>query len=175
MTGRSHMLIGAATAIAACAGHWLVFSPATIFAAIFGSLLPDLDTERSMLGCRVRWLSRRFAAAFGHRTVTHSFFVPLVGALMVWHFEGLAALRGFWGAIWLGYASHIAADLPTGGCWALYPLSNRRLAFWPYARTGGIQEAVLLMISLGLLMALAFVWTGQVQHVHLPRNIASMA
>ncbi|MFT8484110.1 MULTISPECIES: metal-dependent hydrolase [Gluconobacter] len=151
MTGRSHLLIGGFAVL--CAMRWHVLSPEpfSVCTGLLGSLLPDIDTERSMLGARVKFLSRFLARTFGHRGITHSGVVLLLIAALVGTFMREGALRGPIGALLLGVATHIAADLPTGGCQLLAPLSRSRLSFWPYVRTGGLGEIMLLLPTLFLL------------------------
>lgn len=151
MTGRSHLIFGIASVLTAVNAGWIDFSVSNVGAAAFGSLLPDLDTERSMLGARMRWLSRVLAGTFGHRTITHTFCIPVLIALAAWYRGGVPALHGFAGALAIGYASHILGDLPTGGCWAFYPFSRSRISCWPYARVGGVQEFLVLVACLGAL------------------------
>ncbi|MEJ5154281.1 metal-dependent hydrolase [Gluconobacter wancherniae] len=52
--------------------HFLTPEPFSVVAALFGSVLPDIDTERSIVGARCKPLSRLIARTFGHRGMTHS-------------------------------------------------------------------------------------------------------
>ena len=149
MIGRSHIVLGVASAATASAAGWVPFSLATLMSAALGSLAPDLDTERSMLGCRVPWLSRPLSRLVGHRTVTHSLAVPGALALALIGWLGAAGFYSPFGGFLVGYVSHIVADLMTGGCWALYPLARGRLALWPHAKTGSFREYLLLLFCLG--------------------------
>ncbi|GAB6854381.1 metal-dependent hydrolase [Asaia astilbis] len=177
MIGRSHIVLGVACAVTASSMGYVPLSLASLIAAGFGSLTPDLDTERSMLGCRARWLSRPLSRLCGHRTVTHSLLIPLLASGLTLHYAGVAALRSAWGAFLIGYASHILADLVTGGCWALYPLARGRIAFWPYAKTGSFGEYVVLVFCLGLLSCVTYHYLSQdlihpVSRLHRPGLIA---
>jgi len=156
MIGRSHIVLGVACAITASSMGYVPLTFASLGAAALGSLAPDLDTERSLLGCRMVWLSRPISRLFGHRTVTHSLFVPLLTGGVLTHYLGVGGLRSAWGAFLIGYISHILADLMTGGCWALYPLSRNRVSLWPYAKTGSMREYLLLISSLGLLSCVTY-------------------
>lgn len=156
MIGRSHIVLGVASAITASSMGYLPLSLMSLCAAGLGSLAPDLDTERSLLGCRMVWISRPLSRLCGHRTITHSFFVPVLAAWALLHFEGAPSLYSAWGAFLVGYLSHIVADLMTGGCWALYPLSKHRVSLWPYAKTGSFREYLLLVCCLGLLSCVTY-------------------
>ncbi|AQS88703.1 hypothetical protein AA101099_2352 [Neoasaia chiangmaiensis NBRC 101099] len=159
MTGRSHVLIGIASVVAACAEGWLAVSPFVLIGGVFGSLLPDIDTERSTLGHRCKWVARPIGRMFGHRGATHSGLLLGLAVVCLVYFGGAARLHGGWGALCLGYASHIVADMPTGGVPLLYPVSKSRISLWPYARTGGIGEFLLLLCTLTGLFGLAW-WSG---------------
>jgi len=151
MIGRSHLVLGVACGLTAASAGWVPLSWPVVIAAGLGALAPDLDTERSMLGCRMVWLSRPLSRMMGHRTVTHSLAVPIAAGWASWHYLGQAALDSALGAFLIGYVSHILADMMTGGCWALYPLSRNRLSLWPHAKTGSFREYLLLVVCLSLL------------------------
>lgn len=159
MTGRSHLLLGAMAVLCAMRWHVLAPEPLSVCTGLLGSVIPDIDTERSMLGSRVKPLSRLLARQFGHRGLTHSAVLLLILAVCVDATLGQRGLQGPVGAILFGMGTHIAADLPTGGCQLLAPLSRSRIALWPYVKTGGIGEKMLLLPALALMGWLA--WGGQ--------------
>ncbi|MFT8762838.1 MAG: metal-dependent hydrolase [Gluconobacter potus] len=162
MTGRSHLLIGGFAVLCAMRWHILSPQPLSVCTGLLGSLLPDIDTERSMLGSRLKFLSRFLAKTFGHRGLTHSGVMLLLAAAALHGLMGPESLRGPWGALLLGAGTHIAADLPTGGCQFFAPLSRSRLSLWPYVRTGGIGEIMLLVPILCLLGWAGFSGNGPV-------------
>ncbi|CDL39947.1 Membrane-bound metal-dependent hydrolase YdjM, induced during SOS response [Citrobacter freundii] len=49
-------------------GDWWHIVPS----AILTCLLPDIDHPKSLLGQRLKWISKPIARAFGHRGFTHS-------------------------------------------------------------------------------------------------------
>ena len=78
---------------------------------LLGSLLPDIDEQRSVLGRRLRPLSKLLR----HRGFTHSFFfLFLLSPIILFSFSIGSALI-------LGVLTHYAADLVTG----------RLRLFWP--------------------------------------------
>lgn len=102
-----------------------------------GSLLPDIDTEKSTLGLRIPIISRNIHNMYGHRTITHSiFFITLIGLLLfiikqkilvIFHVPLLITIYPAiqWGII-LGCASHIFFDmLNMSGVALLYPSLNK--------------------------------------------------
>ncbi|MBR0558573.1 metal-dependent hydrolase [Neokomagataea anthophila] len=151
MTGRSHLLVGAFTSF--CAMRWHILTPdiVSFFTALIGSLLPDIDTERSMMGARMKWLSRPIARMCGHRGLTHSAVFWVAVSVLCRVLFGEDVLAGPLGALLLGVASHICVDLPTGGCQLFGPLSRSRVSVWPYVKTGGVGEVCLLVPTLALL------------------------
>lgn len=83
-------------------------------ALLFGSLLPDIDSETSTLGRYVKPIAR----AIPHRTFTHTLWVVLVlGVVSVFVDNGYLYM------LTLGYTLHIVEDSFSrqGICW-LYPI-----------------------------------------------------
>ncbi|MGB6647108.1 MAG: metal-dependent hydrolase [Bacteroidota bacterium] len=93
-----------------------------------GSLLPDMDTEASVVGSTMPPLSRWIERRFGHRTLSHSwlFIVALALVLLpvIW-FDGELYV-----SFLAGYASHPLLDSMTvTGVQIFYPLSTVRCVF----------------------------------------------
>jgi inner membrane protein len=138
--------------------------PLAAFAA-FGALLPDLDAEESKIRS-LSWggvrpfvpLSGIIHKAWGHRGLLHS---PLGlccaagGAIVLSLFGyGLPAL-----ALWLGYASHLAADActktgipgwPNRPQARLYLLPTR----WRFVTGSAAEEALLPLLGVAVLALL---------------------
>jgi inner membrane protein len=143
--------------------------PATIgllaATAAFGALLPDLDAAQS----KIKSLSpgggiapfvlpaTLLHRAFGHRGLLHSGLGLLgFGLLVAW------PLSSWWGAaaslaLWLGSASHLAADACTRtGIPLLFPLRRRVFLLPPAWRfvTGSPAEDALLPLLASLVLLL---------------------
>lgn len=117
---------------------------------LIGTLLPDIDSEKSLLG-------RFVHLPFEHRTLTHSIWVPVV----------LFALGFLWAGFWwlgAGYLVHLLFDSASraGICW-FWPISDYRTCanggriknrhnFWLY-RTGKVSEYVLTILVIFLCAA----------------------
>lgn len=170
MIGRSHIVLGLACAVTAASADLVPLSLATLASAALGSLAPDIDSERSMLGYRLPWISRPLSRWVGHRTVTHSLVIPALLACLLVYTGGPAILHSAWGGFLIGYVSHILADLVTGGCWALYPLARGRLSFWPHARTGSFLEYVVLVCWLGMLGCVTYHYVARTMSVSVPHG-----
>ena len=115
-------------------GGWIFF-----LCVLFGSLLPDVDTQTSSFG---KWVVfRPLQAGLAHRGMTHSLFFLFVVATGFLYFLPI----GLWGFV-LGYCSHLFLDIMTlKGIPLFWPISQR---FGGILRTGGFIEQVLFVILL---------------------------
>jgi inner membrane protein len=152
MMGKSHAMIGMASATTLIAAGVLPFTPEVMIAAAFGSLLPDIDIPYSALGAKLPFVSWPLYKTIGHRTGTHSLlaiFACVILALILetygWNRAGLG--------LFVGYTAHIAADLLTiEGCALLYPWDRARYSIWPAIRTGGFAEPFVALSIAALLI-----------------------
>lgn len=123
MRGQAHIAVGAAAASALVP---LAHAPAVVVAVAAGAaLLPDIDHPRSTLGRHVGNLG------FRHRGATHSvgigaLFSTVVGAVASQLVPPRTAAL-FAAAVFVGYLSHLLADLVNP---APMPLA------WPFVRRG---------------------------------------
>lgn len=171
MTGRTHLLAGAAAGAALLCSQGLgpvapVQLAAVGAAACLGALLPDLDHPQSLLSRKAGPVGAVPGLFLRHRGPTHS----LAAALATWagaswlcaaqglpHAAALAALAG--------YLSHLALDaLTPGGVPLLWPLWGRRVGL-PLVRTGSGLEGLAGLAILGALLWLA--WRGPLPGVML--------
>lgn len=106
----------------------IALSWANALVAALASLLPDLDTQSSAIGGRLRFISRPLEARFGHRTITHSL-LAVAGLFAV--LLPLAWWRGdLYYCFCVGYATHPLLDTMTvNGVRLFYPLSGRKCVF----------------------------------------------
>jgi inner membrane protein len=151
MTGKTHALIGfgVGMVLSSNGGALVTLAGGLLGAGV--ALIPDIDHRHSTISQRFGLLGLPFRL-FGHRTLTHAIWIPLIiGAVMVIypHWALMVALGG--------YISHIVADMVTKrGVPLFYPLSRRAFGLALF-RTGGIGEwAVSVMVSIGIL---AFLWS----------------
>lgn len=199
MEGRSHLLVGLTAGIVFDSFVHLTGDPLTAakvvplalivkkavyyFSVGFGSLLPDIDNARSLLGHRLGWISKEIQHLAGHRTLFHSLLGLVLGSLLALGLEqvvyfllsqhGLTLpaqfVRGshlvFYGVLF-GCIMHIVADgLTLGGVPLLWP-NRKRFGFPPNPnfrfRTGTWPEFVLvwsfmLLVGVGILQAIIVV------------------
>lgn len=152
MMARTHIAVGAGLALLASGqgafGPGLAGITAATLAAGVGSLAPDIDHPKSVVGRMIPAVSIPLSAVFGHRGITHSLLA--VGLCVwggVWAQETLppsgvlgSALLGFL----LGYLSHLLADaFNPSGVPLLYP-SRKRFRLPITVPTGGVLESLLL-------------------------------
>lgn len=91
---------------------------------IIGSLLPDVDTPKSKVGCKIRPFSDIFFNAFGHRTATHSILVVTILFFVSVLFWGINIIAV---GLLLGVILHILGDMMTPqGVAMVYPYSKKR-------------------------------------------------
>jgi endonuclease YncB( thermonuclease family) len=123
------------------------------------SLLPDADYPKSWIGYQLGSISEDLNRFFGHRSFLHSFIaLVLVTALLaplVWWLVGWPAPAI---AVFVGYGSHLLADMMTlGGVQLFWP--SRAIAVFPgrdeyRVVSGGNSERI--FVALALVFALLF-------------------
>ncbi|MBS3124953.1 metal-dependent hydrolase [Candidatus Woesearchaeota archaeon] len=143
MMGRTHMAIGF---LAGLALFKLFDSNPLLFIclATLGSLLPDLDHEKSMIN-RLLPVTRWIPWLFRHRGFFHSIFPALIilFAGLIFSFQMIAL------PLAIGYLVHLFSDcLTRQGCNLLHPFSTFRIQ--GFLVTGGLVEFVILGIVLVL-------------------------
>ncbi|MFA5097859.1 MAG: metal-dependent hydrolase [Candidatus Margulisiibacteriota bacterium] len=145
--------------------HWTI-----ILFAILGSIIPDIDHPRSVIGKILYPVSSRLERAFGHRTITHSLIgwiiatiifavLIIIPSLVIGHWK-LDILPWRWIASFsISYFSHLILDM-----------FNRRGAqmFWPdpgrdviprdprYRPPSGSKVEIIIFTVMVFLMFLAF-------------------
>lgn len=103
-------------------------------AGIVGSLVPDIDEPNSIVGKKVKLLSRPVKAIFGHRGIIHTpifllglaYLLSFLRAYIPGEYEWMFNLA-FWCFI-AGYVSHLLLDMFTPqGIMLFFPLSSLRV------------------------------------------------
>jgi hypothetical protein len=129
---------------------------------ILGSILPDVDNERSVVGRRVRPVSR----VIGHRTWTHSIWPVIVILLLARVVPAAHAL------VWLalGILTHLVCDAISvmGICWFWpYPGyieydSGAKVSRSPHPRlyhVGELSEELPVLLVYGVICLALFAWS----------------
>lgn len=107
----SHMAIAGAGYALTAKLHQAPLGIAPLVGCLVASLIPDIDNVSSTIGRKLVFVSAPIQIFFGHRTITHSLWVPVaIGAYIAfWESAPLMAVAVFW-----GYISHLIADAWTG-------------------------------------------------------------
>jgi endonuclease YncB( thermonuclease family)/membrane-bound metal-dependent hydrolase YbcI (DUF457 family) len=124
-----------------------------VLAAAATAVLPDADHPRSWLGHQLGSVSEDLNRLFGHRRFFHSLLalmlITLALGLPLWWITGRASPLI---AVFVGYGSHLFADMMTlGGVQLFWP--SRVIAVFPgrddyRVRTGGNSERVFVAFAL---------------------------
>jgi endonuclease YncB( thermonuclease family)/membrane-bound metal-dependent hydrolase YbcI (DUF457 family) len=135
------------------------YGTSAVLVAAATSVLPDADYPKSWLGYQLGSLSEDLHRLFGHRSFLHSLLalalVTAVFGLPLWWVVGSAAPIF---AVFVGYGSHLFADMMTlGGVQLFWP--SRLIAVFPgrdeyRVVSGGNSERV--FVALALVLALLF-------------------
>ena len=91
---------------------------------IFGSIVPDIDTPKSMAGRRARGLSNTINFFSGHRGILHSSTIPIILLFIALFIHGIGKVLIY--SFTIGYASHLFLDAITKqGIMILWPFKAR--------------------------------------------------
>ena len=145
MLGRSHLVIGAATAVLVSYYSNVDLSVAAFVVCVLGALMPDIDgrgkiTKLIPFGWLLGWIVRK---VFSHRGFTHWGLHPLLFISLGLYFSPPLVWFG------LGYASHLLADACTrGGIPLLAPVSFSRMGPKLIITGGKWERAIVSIVSL---------------------------
>jgi endonuclease YncB( thermonuclease family) len=155
----THLIFAECCWFAASAVFDVHYETPSVLAAAAASVLPDADYPRSWLGHQLGEASVWLHGRFGHRSFLHSWLALLLVALLLgaplWWLEGSFAPAA---AVFVGYGSHLFADMMTlGGVQLFWP--SRLIAVFPgrdeyRVVSGGNSERV--FVAFALVFALLF-------------------
>ena len=169
MTGKSHVAVSiAVTGICIVSGNVLYkigMYPNFMWCGglVIGSLLPDIDNKRSILGKYVHLNIK-------HRTWTHSIWA-VIGLFLIANLQSYFILKSFLQGMLFGYVCHLIMDkFSRAGVCLFYPFTNyiyydngafiaknHKLKLY---RTGGISEYVFTGIFYVVLFLLIYFKSG---------------
>jgi endonuclease YncB( thermonuclease family) len=135
------------------------YGTSAVLTAAATSILPDADFPKSWLGYQLGSVSEDLHRLFGHRSFLHSLLALalatcLLGSPLCWAVGGSSPML----AVFVGYGSHLFADMMTlGGVQLFWP--SRLIAVFPgrdeyRVVSGGNSERV--FVALALVFALLF-------------------
>lgn len=150
MLARSHVVVafGCVVAYKAALGDDLTINPLDYIVAVFASLLPDIDDNRSYIGSRFAFIAFPFRMIFGHRGITHSLLMlAILSGLVFFYGNEFNWIIPFA----IGYGSHLLADFVTNSGIPLFYPYSQRYKFFVTFETGSIKEyVVVFVLSLGI-------------------------
>ncbi|MBI1363960.1 MAG: hypothetical protein GC134_08230 [Proteobacteria bacterium] len=150
MLGANHLLVGFACGVLGDAAGVLPLNAETLPPLLLGSLLPDIDHPKSLLGRRFFLVSGVMDMAVGHRGATHSIFA--LAATIIGGFYLLSPDMAL--ALSVGFTSHLLADAMTkGGVPILWPNPVKMHILPTPFKTGSLVEYLVT----GLLLGLSFI------------------
>ena len=155
----THIVFSECCLFAASAIFDFHYETPSVIAAAICSLLPDADYPKSWLGHQLGSISEDLNRLFGHRSFFHSILAlalvtVILGSLLWWFTNRPAPMI----AVFIGYGSHLFADMTTlGGVQLFWP--SRLIAVFPgrdeyRVVSGGNSERV--FVALALVLALLF-------------------
>ena len=123
MLGRTHLAIGALTALALESFITPTNQAAYYIVVLIGSLLPDVDHEGSTIN-NLFPLTHYAAKLVTHRGIFHTIFAPIAIGFVI----GTLTQPQYGWYVLIGYLSHLASDSLTklGVNW-LYPFTEEKL------------------------------------------------
>ena len=157
----SHVVTAYIIAVYAFAVHDVPLSWWMLVSALLFGLLPDIDSTRSILGRRVRWVSSWLESEYGHRTVTHSIW-PVLAIGIICYLTSWLVNWSWWMPAAM-YASHIILDMIIGttGVPLLYPEPTRYYLFKRF-RAGGVAER---LVTIALIVSSLVMLTSGLPNV----------
>ena len=131
------------------------YGTSAVLAVAAASVLPDTDYPRSWIGHQLGSVSEDLNRLFGHRSFLHSLLAlalvtVTLGLLLWWITASVASMV----AVFVGYGSHLLADMMTlGGVQLFWP--SRLIAVFPgrdeyRVVSGGNSERVFVAFALAL-------------------------
>lgn len=160
MTGKGHLVLAAGLSTAIMFGVHAAPLDAAVFVAgsCIGGLLPDIDSESSLLG-------RHVHLPVPHRTITHSLWPVMLLLVLANVTDGFIA--AMFTAVLFGYFVHLVADAVgrAGICW-LWPF-QRYITYTSGAyvapghkiklyRNGEASEYIVIAVALAIAFAAAW-------------------
>lgn len=164
MTGKKHFVYGICNAISLCViakPTNLILGGGLFLTAAFGSLLPDIDSQTSLISNTNKLISYVCNKIFGHRGFLHSpacvLLLWLLGTLIIKQFPEHHYLTLLLQAFLFGYTGHLFLDMLTkGGIPFFYPLSKKKVRL-SKCKTGGKGEIILFILAILLLIVLTII------------------
>ncbi len=156
MTGKTHVLAGAAAGLAfvhlavPAAEREVTTALLLTVAASIGSIFPDIDEPKSKMGRKVPIVSSLLKSIFGHRGITHGILLYALCYAAGVHFLDVKYLD-YLRAFMCGVCSHLLLDmLNSSGIPLFWPVSKKfSLARIPLG--GTMERGLAVVLGIGIL------------------------
>jgi membrane-bound metal-dependent hydrolase YbcI (DUF457 family) len=126
-----------------------------------GALLPDLDSQGSVIGRLLPFIARPLETRRGHRQEWHTLAANVLIALLTAPLILVIGLPS-WGLIALGFLSHLILDmLSLPGIMLFWPFTHTRYFFGGWTRIAGSTSERRLAIVLTMLAVVLFLVAGR--------------
>lgn len=155
----THLIFAECCGFATSAIFNVHYETPSVLIAATASVLPDADYPKSWIGHQLGSISEDLNRFFGHRSFLHSFLALMLATVILgmplWWIFGRPAVIV---AVFVGYGSHLLADMMTlGGVQLFWP--SRLIAVLPgrdeyRVVSGGNSERV--FVAIALILALLF-------------------
>ncbi len=117
---------------------------------LIGALLPDIDSENSLIVNKLPWLLKPISMITKHRGIFHSLLAAFLLSALVFYMH-----RPYGFALFLGYTSHLFIDGFTAqGVNFLHPIGKLHLS--GFINTGKILEHILLIALIVIILLVLF-------------------
>lgn len=146
----THVMTSIAATLTLTHMSHLPFAPELAIGVVVGSLLPDIDENKSYIGRRSGGIARIVKMIFGHRGFTHSILATLLISI-----PALLTQMPIFIGLALGYLFHILGDyFSVTGVPLFYP-SKKKYKI-PLYVTGGLREKIIFLLAFGVSVYLFF-------------------
>lgn len=134
--------------------------PEYLALTIFGSLAPDIDNTKSLIGKVFYPIAKKIQEHWGHRTVTHSFLACIVFTMFFATLQTLTGAEHLTIIAFFSYLSHLIFDMCTkSGLPFFYPLNRYRCVLPANPnlrlRTGDVKQEAIVFLCFILLNLLS--------------------
>lgn len=139
MQGKNHLLFGTGAGITSALVHMSMLDSGmfgkTFIGAVgccmLGSVFCDLDNPKSMVGSKLKIISKPINKLFGHRTFLHSLLPLVLTVALFYILQGNCSIihNLYFIQFYVGFIGHLIQDtLSSGGVAWFYPFQRKRIS-----------------------------------------------
>lgn len=140
---KTHIIFGVSLTLLSAKFGIIDYSIPNLVLGALGSLLPDIDHPKSVIGSRLLPISYPISKIFGHRGITHSLFAIILMMIAIQHYAHSASWAA---ALAIGYLSHLLGDMMTPSGVPLFYPSRKKFRFPIGFKTNSGLETVFSVV-----------------------------